>query len=181
MWHPMIALPLAGALVGLAGHPALTACAASPPMVTAPPPVVVATPTLNLRAAPRLSAPIVRVLVRGTILRVRFDHVSWIAVTTPDNTIGYVDRYDVRPLATASPIAPPTVAPAPPVVFRPPYRVVAVAGADVRAAPVRTAPVVAVLPRRTPLAVLAIAGTWARVTTRAGRVGWIALYLTVPL
>jgi len=75
-------------------------------VVAAPRPVVVATPTLNLRAGPRPSAPIVLVLARGTILRVRFYHVSWIAVTTPDNTIGYVDRYDVRPLASAPPGAP---------------------------------------------------------------------------
>lgn len=78
------------------------------------------------------------------------------------------------------------MAPAPEVAFRPPYRVVAVAAADVRAAPVRaapvrSAPVVAALPRRTPLAVLGVAGTWAHVVTRAGRVGWIGLYLTVPL
>jgi len=85
------------------------------------------------------------------------------------------------PLRAGAPPAPPTVAPAPEVAFRPPYRVVAVAAADVRAAPVRSAPVVAALPRRTPLAVLGVAGTWAHVVTRAGRVGWIGLYLTVPL
>jgi len=51
-----------------------------------------------------------------------------------------------------------------------------------RAAPDRAAPILALLPHRTALTVLGVdrRGTWARVATRAGRVGWVALYLTRP-
>ncbi len=59
---------------------------------------------------------------------------------------------------------------------------VAVAAANLRARPDRAAPLLATLSRRTPLALLGVdrTGTWARVATRAGRVGWIARYLTRP-
>ncbi len=59
---------------------------------------------------------------------------------------------------------------------------VAVATVNLRAAPARAAPILATLPRRTPLTLLGVdrTGTWARVVTRAGRVGWVALSLTRP-
>jgi len=179
--------PLLAAALLLAGSvtarvaPAHAAHAAS----VVPASVVVAVPLLNLRAAPRLSAPVLRRLPRGTVLRLRFYHVSWAAVTALDDTIGYVDRYALRPLASAlAPVAP--SAPAPVVPTRAPTRLVsltvAAATANLRAAPNRAAPLLALLPRRTPLTVLGVdrTGTWARVATRAGRVGWIALYLTQP-
>jgi len=174
--------PLLAAALLLAGS--VTAHAAHAASVV-PASVVVAVPLLNLRAAPRLSAPVLRRLPRGTVLRLRFYHVSWAAVTALDDTIGYVDRYALRPLASAlAPVAP--SAPAPVVPTRAPTRLVsltvAAATANLRAAPNRAAPLLALLPRRTPLTVLGVdrTGTWARVATRAGRVGWIALYLTQP-
>ncbi len=199
MSHPLPCparpLLLVAALL-LAGDGSLVASAhaASPaPAVPAPaapllPTVVVAVPALNLRAAPRLSAPILRRLPRGTVLRLRFYHVSWAAVTAPDDTIGYVDRYAVRPLAPAPapvvPSAPATSAPVTPTRLpaRPVSLTVAAAAANLRATPTLTAPILALLPRQTPLTVLGLdrTGTWARVATRVGRVGWIALYLTRP-
>jgi len=143
---------------------------------------VVVVPTLNLRAGPRLSAPLLRRLPRGVHLRVLFYRVSWVAVAAPDATIGYVDRYGVRPL----PVAPRVAVPASPSPtarppFRPPYLTVAAATANLRSAPALTAPILVVLPRRTPLALLGSRGTWARVVTRGGRVGWVARYLTRPI
>jgi len=175
--------PLLAAALLLAGSvtarvaPAHAAHAAS----VVPASVVVAVPLLNLRAAPRLSAPVLRRLPRGTVLRLRFYHVSWAAVTAPDDTIGYVDRYAVRPLAPVpATVVPATVAPA-----RAPSRRVSLtvaAAAHLRARPDRAAPILATLPRRTPLTLLGVdrTGTWAQVATRAGRMGWVALYLTQP-
>ena len=184
---PLLAAALllaGGAVIVAPAHAASRALRVviAPASVAAPSSVVVAVPLLNLRAAPRLSAPVLRRLPRGTVLRLRFYHVSWAAVTAPDDTIGYVDRYAVRPLAdAAAPATPATVAPA-----RAPSRLVsltvAVAAANLRATPDPTAPILATLPRRTPLALLSVdrTGTWARVATPAGRVGWIARYLTRP-
>ncbi len=170
---PAFLLALAGAALVAPAHaasrtPALSAAVAPPSSV------VVAVPTLNLRAAPRLSAPVVRRLSRGTVLRLHFYHISWAAVTAPDDTIGYVDRYAVRALAAApTPAASPITAPAPTapaarVPFRPPYLTVATAVAILRAAPDHAAPILATLSRRTPLALLGVdrTGTWARVVTR---------------
>jgi len=176
---PALVLALAGAALVAPAHAASRTLAASP--VAAPPAsVVVAVPLLNLRAAPRLSAPILRRLPRGTVLRLRFYHVSWAAVTAPDDTIGYVDRYALRPLAPAPvPVVRARGAP----VRAPARRVsltVAAAAVNLRATPDLGAPILATLPRHTPLTVLSVdgTGTGARVATRAGRVGWIALYLT---
>ncbi len=178
---PALVLALAsGAALVPPAHAASRRLAASP--VVAPlSVVVVAVSALNLRAAPRLSAPLLRRLPRGTVLRLRFYHVSWAAVTAPDDTIGYVDRYAVRPLAPVpATVVPATVAPA-----RAPSRRVSLtvaAAAYLRARPDRAAPILATLPRRTPLTLLGVdrTGTWAQVATRAGRVGWVALYLTQP-
>jgi len=178
---PALVLALAGAAL-VAPAQAASRAPAAPPAVAPPSSVVVAVPLLNLRAAPRLSAPVLRRLLRGTILRLRFYHVSWAAVTAPDDTIGYVDRYAVRPLAPAPvPVVLARGAPA-----RAPARrvslTVAAAVVNLRAAPDRAAPILATLPQRTPLTLLGVdrTGTWARVATRAGRVGWIARYLTRP-
>jgi len=162
--------------------------------VAPPPSVVVAVPLLNRRAAPRLSAPLLRRLPQGTVLRLRFYHVSGAAVTAPDDTIGYVDRYALRPLVSAPAPAPPaTVAPACPPACPPAPLVSLTMAAAVatlratpdratpdratpdRAAPDRATPILALLPHRTALTVLGVdrTRTWARV-------GWVALYLTRP-
>jgi len=157
-----------------------------PPVSTTPATVVVDVPVLNLRAAPRLSVPVLRRLPRGSVLRALFYRVNWLAVAAPDGTRGYVDRDDVRPLV-AAPTAVAhavTATPSPAatrVPVRPPYLTVATAAATRRAAPAVSAPIRAVVPRRTPLALVEVRGTWARVATRDGRVGWVARYLTQPV
>ncbi len=173
-----ITLSSATAITGLVVAPTSTRAATAPSSS-----VVVVTPALNLRAAPRLSAPILRRLSRGVVLRVLFYHISWIAVVTPDALVGYVYRYDVRPIATATTTTiVPTTSTAR-AVFQPPYLMVAVAAAALRFSPAIAAPVLIVLPRHTPLALLGVdrTGTWARVVTRAGRVGWIARFMTVSI
>jgi hypothetical protein len=156
--RPARAPLLAAALLLAGGGAATVAPAQAAPAAVAPPSsaVVVAVPALNLRAAPRLSAPILRRLPQGTVLRLRFYHVSWAAVTAPDDTIGYVDRYALRPLASApAPVIRATVTPA-----RVPARCVSVrvaaTAATLRAAPDRAAPPLATLPRRTPLTLLGV-------------------------
>ncbi|MCA1599058.1 MAG: SH3 domain-containing protein, partial [Chloroflexi bacterium] len=144
--------------------------------------VIVMTPALNLRAGPRLSAPILRRLARGAVLRVLFYHISWVAVITPDALVGYVYLYDVRPITTTTATIATTTS-TPRAVFQPPYVMVAVAGAPLRFSPAIVAPTLIVLPRHTTLALLGVdrTGTWARVVTRAGRVGWIARFMTVSI
>jgi len=166
-----LVLALAGAVLVAPAQAASRAPAAAPAVAPLSSVVVVAVPLLNLRAAPRLSAPVLRRLPRGTVLRLRFYHVSWAAVTAPDDTIGYVDRYALRPLAPAP--VPVVLARGAPV--RAPARrvslTVAVATVNLRAAPARTAPILATLPRRTPLTLLGVdrTGTWARGDARRPR------------
>jgi len=200
--RPPCALVLLRALTGAALVAPVSAAArpagarAASAAVAPPPSVVVAVPLLNRRAAPRLSAPLLRRLPQGTVLRLRFYHVSGAAVTAPDDTIGYVDRAAVRPLAPApapavpapvAPACPPACPPAPLVSLTMAAAVATLRAAPDRAAPDRAAPdratpILALLPHRTALTVLGVdrRGTWARVATRAGRVGWVALYLTRP-
>ncbi len=139
-------------------------------------PVSAAARPAGARAAPRLSAPLLRRLPQGTVLRLRFYHVSGAAVTAPDDTIGYVDRAAVRPLAPAvpAPVAP-ACPPAPLVSLTMAAAVATLRAAPDRAAPDRATPILALLPHRTALTVLGVdrRGTWARV-------GWVALYLTRP-
>jgi len=171
-----ITLSSATAMTGLVVAPTPTRAATVPASS-----VVVVTPALNLRAAPRLSALILRRLSRGVVLRVLFYHISWVAVVTPDALVGYVYRYDVRPIVTTTTIA--TTTSTSRAVFQPPYLRVAVAAAALRFSPAIAAPVLIVLPRHTTLALLGVdrTGTWARVVTRAGRVGWIARFMTVSI
>jgi len=175
--HLCLAIVLTGAtaLTGLAIAPTSTHAATTPSSS-----VIVMTPALNLRAGPRLSAPILRRLARGAVLRVLFYHISWVAVITPDALVGYVYRYDVRPITTTTATTTTNTSRA---VFQPPYLTVAVAAAALRDNPAIVAPTLLVLPRHTTLALLGVdrTGTWARVVTRAGRVGWIARFMTVSI
>ncbi len=173
-----IALTSATAMTSLAIAPTPTHAAATPSSS-----VIVITPALNLRAGPRLSAPILRRLARGAVLRVLFYHISWVAVTTPDALVGYVYRYDVRPITTTTATIAGATTSTSRAVFQPPYVMVAVAGAPLRFSPAIVAPTLIVLPRHTTLALLGVdrTGTWARVVTRAGRVGWIARFMTVSI
>jgi len=179
IYHLYLAIALTGATIttSLVVAPITAARAATAPSSS----VVVITPALNLRGGPRLSAPILRRLARGAVLRVLFYHISWVAVVTPDALVGYVYRYDVRPIAAAATMT--SAVPTSRVVFQPPYLTVAVAAAALRDSPAIVAPTLLVLPRHTPLALLGVdrTGTWARVVTRAGRVGWIARFMTVSI
>ncbi len=174
-------------ILALGSAGAMPARAVSPPPVSSmPATVVVDLPVLNLRAAPRLSAPILRRLPHGSVLHALFYRASRLAVAAPDGTLGYVDRDDVRPLI-AAPTAVAhavTAIPSPAATRQPvrlPYLTVAATAATRRAAPAVSAPIRAVVPRRTPLALVEMRGTWARVATRDGRVGWVARYLTRPV
>jgi len=178
--HLFVAIAIAGATITTSLVVAPTAArAATAPSAS----VVVITPALNLRAAPRVSAQILRRFARGAVLRVLFYHISWVAVVTPDALVGYVYRYDVRPIATATTSTIAATTSTSRVVFQPPYLTVAVAAAALRFSPAMTAPTLLVLPRHTPLALVGVdrTGTWARVVTRAGRVGWIARFMTVSI
>ena len=179
--HLCLAIALTGATVmtGLVITPTSTHAATTPSSS-----VMVVTPALNLRAGPRLSAPILRRLARGAVLRVLFYHISWVAVVTPDALVGYVYRYDVRLIAsTATPTASAAATNTSRAVFQPPYVMVAVAAAPLRFGPAIVASTLLVLPRHTTLALLGVdrTGTWARVVTRTGRVGWIARFMTVSI
>src|SRR5919199_1454520 len=55
---------------------------------------------LRLRARPRLSAPVIETLARGTKLGFRGYHTSWAAVVAPDGAQGYVLGSYVRLIAT---------------------------------------------------------------------------------
>jgi len=89
------------AVLALGPAGAMVARAVSPPPVSLTPAAVVDVPVRKLRATPRLSAPVLRRLPRGSVLRALFYRVRWLAVAAPDGTRGYVDRDDVRPLVAA--------------------------------------------------------------------------------
>ena len=109
---------------------------------------------LRLRAQPRLSAPVVEALARGTKLGMRGYHTSWVAVVAPDDAQGYVLGSYVRLVQTATPppsrITPPGARPTLPAQapgasgstrrrsvagFEAPFLVVDVRHANLRAAP----------------------------------------------
>ena len=58
---------------------------------------------LRLRAQPRLSAPVIEALARGTKLSFRGYHTSWVAVVAPDGAQGYVLASYVRLVGRATP------------------------------------------------------------------------------
>src|SRR5919201_3670365 len=58
---------------------------------------------LRLRAGPRLSAPVVEALARGTKLGFRGYHTSWVGVVAPDGAQGYVLGSYVRLVGRATP------------------------------------------------------------------------------
>ncbi len=176
---PVSRHPVAVALTGLFLAAALAAAAPAhartasprPPSLAAPAYVLTTVALLNVRAAPRLAAPVLRRVPLGTLLRVRAVQGLWLAVATLDGLDGYIAARYARP--ARAPLVSPRA-------FHPPYLRVAVAVARLRAAPDPQAPVLRDLPRRTLLAVLGMRGTWMQVATRDGQVGWIARFLTRP-
>src|ERR687885_1165792 len=132
---------------------------------------------LRLRARPRLSAPVIETLARGTELGFRGYHTSWAAVVAPDGTQGYVLGSYVRLVGRATPqVARPTsrsTRRGAAAGFEAPFLIVDVRDANLRAAPSLTAPVIASAPYNTQLALRGIDGPWAHVETRTGISGWI--------
>lgn len=64
--------------------------------------VVTTVDGLRLRAGPRLAAPVIEGLSKGTKLGLRGYHTSWVAVQAPDGTHGYVLGTYVKVLGTAA-------------------------------------------------------------------------------
>src|SRR5207237_8846036 len=85
------------------GAPGNRAAEAKPRMAITGPYVVTMADGLRLRAQPRLSAPVVEALSRGTKLGFGGYHTSWVAVAAPDGAQGYVLGSYVRLARTATP------------------------------------------------------------------------------
>jgi len=155
---------------GLAASPRPAAAATGPTVVhVATYEVVVAVPLLNLRQTPRLQAPVLLRLAQGTALDVHGYTAHWLAVTTLAGQAGYVFIRDVRLLGGRLTPLHPVGARHP----QPPVLIVAVRAANLRAAPLLTAPVRAVLPAHTRVTVRATTGAWVEVTTASGLTGWL--------
>ena len=153
---------------------------------------------VNLRAGPRLAAPVVAALPVGTRLSVRGYHISWADVALPDGTRGYVLRTYVAPVGAAALAARASHTPTPrlprghsgahaprphvvaPVIASSSRRLVVIAseGANLRAAPTRTATVRGAAPRDTPLTAVTTRGAWVEVRTPDGATAWIMRDLT---
>ena len=115
------------------------------------------------------------ILAWGTGLVFRGYQTSWAAVVAPDGIAGYVCRYDVSPvLSPGAPMGDGWRALVPPGTcgFRPPYLIVTVGGARVRAAPTLQAPILMTEPYGTRLALHRTQGAWAAVETSSGLTGW---------
>lgn len=153
----------------LGAMPAQSGRAAGVP--TTVPYVVTTVYLLNLRTAPRLSAPIIERLAFRTRLAFHGYHTSWVAVTAPDGKAGYVYWRDVTPV-----VWPPSAARAVPPA-QPRYLVVRV-GAHIRSGPSLTAAILTVAPPGTRLALLGAEGAWAHVKLPSGKIGWIYQPLT---
>jgi len=146
---------------------------------------------VNLRAGPRLAAPVVAALPVGTRLSVRGYHISWADVA-------YVLRTYVAPVGAAALAARASHTPTPrlprghsgahaprphvvaPVIASSSRRLVVIAseGANLRAAPTRTATVRGAAPRDTPLTAVTTRGAWVEVRTPDGATAWIMRDLT---
>jgi hypothetical protein len=172
-WQALAALPVVG-LEQSAMRAATTVHAVH--AVRAGPYVVTIVQALNLRREPLLTAPVLEQLARGTKLDFRGYHTSWVAVVTPDGVAGYVCRYDVSPVmwpGAAMEERWKALAPSGTCGFRPPYLIVTVGAAHLRAAPTVQAPIVMTEPYGTRLALHGARGGWAAVEEPTGRTGWM--------
>jgi hypothetical protein len=132
--------------------------------------------SLNLRREPLLTAPVLEHLAWGTKLVFRGYHTSWAAVVAPDGRAGYVCRYDVSPVLSPATIMRErwrALVPRATCGFRPPYLIVTVRAANLRAGPTLLAPVIMAEPYGTRLALHRTWGAWAAVEVSTGRTGWM--------
>jgi hypothetical protein len=144
--------------------------------VHARPYVVTIVRSLNLRREPLLAAPVLEHLAWGTKLVFRGYHTSWAAVVAPDGRGGYVCRYDVSPVLSPAAIKRErwrALVPLARCGFTPPYLIVTVRAANLRARPTLRAPVITAEPYGTRLALHRTSGAWAAVETSTGRTGWM--------
>jgi hypothetical protein len=169
-WQALAALPVmgqeqSGARGASAGH-----------AVRAGPYVVTIVRSLNLRREPLLAAPVLEHLAWGTTLVFRGYHTSWAAVVAPDGRAGYVCRYDVSPVLSPATIRRGrwrALVPQAACGFTPPYLIVTVRAANLRAGPTLRAPVITAEPYGTRVALHRTWGAWAAVQTSTGRTGWM--------
>jgi uncharacterized protein YgiM (DUF1202 family) len=149
--------------------------------------VVITGDGLRLRAQPRLSAPVIETLARGTKLGFRGYHTSWVAVIAPDRVQGYVLGSYIRLVGRATPQgARPTLPARPPgaadnraaeatpkVSITAPYVVTTVGGLRLRAGPRLSAPVVEALAQGTKLGFRGYHTSWVGVVAPDGAQGYV--------
>jgi murein DD-endopeptidase MepM/ murein hydrolase activator NlpD/uncharacterized protein YgiM (DUF1202 family) len=149
--------------------------------------VVITGDGLRLRAQPRLSAPVIEALARGTRLGFRGYHTSWVAVVAPDGAQGYVLGSYVRLVGRATPQgARPTLPARPPgasgnraadatsrVSITDPYVVTTVGGLRLRAQPRLSAPVVEALAQGAKLSFRGYHTSWVTVVAPDGAQGYV--------
>src|SRR5205085_2771151 len=152
--------------------------------------VVITADGLRLRAQPRLSAPVIEALARGSKLGFRGYYTSWVGVVAPDGAQGYVLGSYVRLVGRATPqVARSTVPARAPGAsrstrrgavagFEAPFLVVDVRHANLRAGPSLTALAIVSEPYNTRLALRGIDGPWVHVETHTGVSGWMMRNLT---
>jgi uncharacterized protein YgiM (DUF1202 family) len=115
-------------------------------------------------------------LAWGTKLVFRGYHTSWAAVVAPDGRAGYVCRYDISPVLSPAAIVQGrwrALVPQATCGFGPPYLIVAVQAANLRAGPTLRAPVITTEPYGTRLSLHRTQGAWAAVQTSTGQSGWM--------
>src|SRR5205085_1534265 len=149
--------------------------------------VVITGDGLRLRAQPRLSAPVIEALARGTKLGFRGYHTSWVAVVAPDGAQGYVlasyvhlvgrtTSQGARPTLPARPSGASgkrAVDATPGVSITDPYVVTMVGGLRLRAQPRLSAPVVEALAQGTKLGFRGYHTSWVAVVAPDGAHGYV--------
>src|SRR5205085_5030894 len=149
--------------------------------------VVITGAGLRLRAQPRLSAPVIEALARGTKLGFRGYHTSWVGVVAPDGAQGYVlasyvhlvgrtTSQGARPTLPARPSGASgkrAVDATPGVSIMDPYVITTVGGLRLRAQPRLSAPVIEALAQGTKLSFRGYHTSWVAVVAPDGAQGYV--------